>query len=56
MVLGGAQGVLITRVYGSGKSSVAAEVGYLLERRGERYALLDLDYLGWVGDHAAGSP
>ena len=33
---------------------MAAEIGYLLERRGELYALLDLDYLGWVGDHDTG--
>lgn len=46
--------MLVTGVFGSGKSSVAAEVGYLLEQRGELYALLDLDYLGWVGDHATG--
>jgi cellulose biosynthesis protein BcsQ len=44
-----AEGVLLTGVYGSGKSSVAAEIAYLLERRGESYALLDLDYLGWAG-------
>jgi hypothetical protein len=50
----GPEGVLITGVFGSGKSSVAAEIGYLLEQRGELYALLDLDYLGWVGDHATG--
>jgi predicted kinase len=50
----GADGVLITGVYGSGKSSVAAEITYLLEQRDQRYALLDLDYLGWVGDHATG--
>ncbi len=42
-------GVLITGVYGSGKSSVAAEIAFLLERRGEPYALLDLDYLSWAG-------
>jgi hypothetical protein len=48
-----AEGVLITGVYGSGKSSVAAELAYLLEQRGEPYALLDLDYLGWAD---AGSP
>ncbi len=42
-------GVLITGVYGSGKSSVAAEIAYLLEQRGEPYALLDLDYLRWAG-------
>lgn len=45
----GAEGVLITGVYGSGKSSVAAEIGYLLEQRAEPYALLDLDYLSWAG-------
>jgi adenylylsulfate kinase len=44
-----AEGVLLTGVYGSGKSSVAKEVAYLLERRGEPYALLDLDYLSWAG-------
>ena len=51
-------GVLITGVYGSGKSSVAAEIAYGLEQRRHPYALLDLDYLGWGGDnfddHAAG--
>jgi len=45
----GADGVLLTGVYGSGKSSVAAEIVYLLEQRGEPYALLDLDYLSWAG-------
>jgi hypothetical protein len=49
----GAEGVLITGVYGSGKSSVAEEIAYLLERRGERYALLDLDFLGWAATGAA---
>ncbi|HYB87598.1 MAG TPA: adenylyl-sulfate kinase [Streptosporangiaceae bacterium] len=41
------EGVLITGVYGSGKSSVAAEICYLLEQRRQSYALLDLDFLGW---------
>ena len=44
-----AEGVLLTGVYGSGKSSVAEEVAFLLEQQGERYALLDLDYLSWAG-------
>jgi len=44
-----AEGVLLTGVYGSGKSSVAEEIAYLLEQRGESYALLDLDYLSWAG-------
>ena len=58
MESGSAGGVLITGVYGSGKSSAAVEISYLLERRREPHALLDLDYLGWGGndfdDHAAG--
>ena len=44
-----AEAVLLTGVYGSGKSSVAAEIAYLLEQQGELYALLDLDYLSWTG-------
>lgn len=44
-----AQGVLISGVYGSGKSTVAAEIAWLLEQRGDWYALLDLDYLSWAG-------
>jgi hypothetical protein len=44
-----AEGVLLTGVYGSGKSSVAEEIASLLEQRGEPYALLDLDYLSWAG-------
>jgi len=55
------KGVLITGVYGAGKSTVAAEISYLLEQRRQPYALLDLDFLGWGvnsfdPDHAAGSP
>jgi adenylylsulfate kinase-like enzyme len=45
----GAEGVLLTGVYGSGKNSAAEEIAYLLEQRGEPYALLDLDYLSWAG-------
>jgi len=41
------EGVLIAGVYGSGKSSVAAEIAYLLEQPRQPYALLDLDFLGW---------
>ncbi len=47
-----AEGVLLTGGYGSGKSSVAEEIAYLLEQRGEPYALLDLDYLSWAGTGA----
>jgi hypothetical protein len=46
---GDADGVLITGVYGSGKSSVAAQIAYLLEHRHEPFAMLDLDYLSWAG-------
>lgn len=41
------EAVLITGVYGSGKSTVAIEIAYLLEQRRQPYALLDLDFLGW---------
>lgn len=44
-----ADGVLITGVYGSGKSSVAGEIAYMLEHRHRPFALLDLDYLSWAG-------
>jgi hypothetical protein len=44
-----AEGVLLTGVYGSGKSSVTEEIAYLLEQRGKPYALLDLDYVSWAG-------
>lgn len=51
-----AEDVRITGVYGSGKSTVAADIAYLLEQQGERYALLDLDYPGRAGsDRPAGS-
>lgn len=40
--------VLLTGVYGAGKSSVAAEVAFLLQERGEHFALLDLDFIGWA--------
>jgi len=41
------EGVLITGVYGAGKSSVAVEIAYLLEQQQRPFALLDLDYFGW---------
>ena len=39
--------MLITGVYGSGKSSVAEEMAAALEERNASYALLDLDFLAW---------
>jgi len=40
---------LVTGPLGSGKTSVAAEVGALLEHRGLSNAVIDLDWLCWVG-------
>jgi hypothetical protein len=37
------------RVYGEAPGSDSEEIAYLLEQRGDRYALLDLDYLSWTG-------
>jgi hypothetical protein len=41
------QAVLITGVFGSGKSSVAVEMADVLEKRDVPYAILDLDFLAW---------
>ena len=49
-----ATGVLITGVYGTGKSSVAAEIAVLLERQASRCAALDLDWLMWFDPGPAG--
>ena len=43
-----AEAVLITGVFGAGKSSVAAEIAGVLEELGGRYAALDLDWLAWA--------
>lgn len=43
-----AEAVLICGAYGTGKSSVAAEIAELLEARGVRYAAVDLDWLAWA--------
>jgi hypothetical protein len=50
------EAVLITGVYGSGKSSVAQEIAYLLEKQSAPYALLDLDFLGWADTGGGGRP
>jgi energy-coupling factor transporter ATP-binding protein EcfA2 len=52
--LGHEEAVLITGVYGSGKSSVAQEMAYLLEKQSVPYALLDLDFLGWADTGSGG--
>ncbi len=50
------EAVLITGVYGSGKSSVAQEMADLLEKQSAPYALLDLDFLGWFDTGGEGGP
>lgn len=50
--MGGAENpeaVLISGVFGSGKSSVAVEMADVLEKRHAPYAVLDLDWLAWFG-------
>ncbi len=39
--------MLITGLFGTGKSSVGAEIAYVLEHRGAPFALLDLDWFEW---------
>ena len=46
---GDVKGVLITGVYGAGKSSVAEEIADALEARGARFGAVDLDWLMWFG-------
>lgn len=43
----GLRALLLTGVYGSGKSSVAVEIADILDRRREAYAVMDLDWLMW---------
>lgn len=39
--------ILLTGVFGTGKSAVAAEIAELLEPSTQRYAAIDLDWLCW---------
>ena len=48
--------MLITGVYGSGKSSVAEEMAAVLEEHDAPYALLDLDFLAWFDTGGEGGP
>jgi adenylylsulfate kinase len=43
-----ARAILLTGTMGSGKTAVAIAIGELLELREQPYALVDLDWLGWV--------
>jgi chloramphenicol 3-O-phosphotransferase len=49
----GARAILLTGVYGAGKTSVAEEVAALLEERNPPFAAIDLDWLAW--SNVAGS-
>jgi RimJ/RimL family protein N-acetyltransferase len=42
-----AEALLITGLFGTGKSSVAVEIADILEKRGLPYAAIDLDWLCW---------
>jgi adenylylsulfate kinase-like enzyme len=42
------QAVLVTGAYGTGKSSVAAEMAEVLETHAFPYAAIDLDWLAWA--------
>jgi predicted kinase len=42
--------VLLVGPAGSGKTTLAKELGELLGSRSKPYALVDLDWLGWVGN------
>ena len=44
----GPQAIVLTGVYGVGKSTTAAQIADLLEARGARFAALDLDWLSWA--------
>jgi hypothetical protein len=43
-----ARAILLTGTVGSGKTAVTIAIGELLELREQPYALVDLDWLGWV--------
>lgn len=49
-----AEAVLVSGVYGAGKSTVVADIGAVLAAHGVRYGLLDVDWLGWFD--AGGDP
>ncbi len=44
-----ADGVIISGLYGSGKSTVVEEIAYLLEEAATNFAAIDLDWLWWFG-------
>jgi hypothetical protein len=42
------EAIVISGVYGVGKTSTTAQIADLLEEQGVRYAALDLDWLSWA--------
>ena len=53
---GAPEALVISGVYGVGKTSTTGQIADMLEERGVRYAALDLDWLSWAwtgdGPHA----
>ncbi len=49
MVASNASGILVSGLYGSGKSTAVEELASTLEGAGVPYAALDLDWLWWLG-------
>jgi hypothetical protein len=47
-VEGEPEAIVISGVYGVGKTTTTAQIADLLEARGMRYAALDLDWLSWA--------
>lgn len=45
------EALAITGAYGTGKSTLAAQIGDILDDSTVRYAAIDLDWLGWYEDH-----
>jgi adenylate kinase family enzyme len=52
---GEAEALLLTGVYGSGKSTLCGFIGEELEARGLPFAAIDLDWLGWSNASPEGS-
>jgi energy-coupling factor transporter ATP-binding protein EcfA2 len=43
----GQEGVLLTGMFGTGKSTILKEIAIILEERGVAFAAIDLDWLAW---------
>ena len=50
------EALAITGRYGTGKSTLAAQIGDILDDTSVRYAAIDLDWLGWYEDHRPRPP